>query len=68
MECCSPAFRAVVLEALDSPCRVLATVPARRQPFVAGLCDRADVTVLTLTPTRREQVLQDLLRLVTSPW
>jgi nucleoside-triphosphatase len=54
MELFSAAFRDVVLEALESPKAVLATVTAASEPWVNALKRRGDVTLIEVTPANRQ--------------
>jgi nucleoside-triphosphatase len=55
MELASPAFRHVVLQALDSPSRVLATIHAHAHPFTDALKLRKDVRIFELTLSNRDR-------------
>jgi nucleoside-triphosphatase len=62
MELFSAAFRDVVLEAMDGPKPVLATVTAASQPWVNALRSRADVTLIEVTPANRQVMPDRVLR------
>jgi nucleoside-triphosphatase len=61
MELFSPAFRAAVLMALDSPKPVLGTVMASAHPWVDAIKRRPDVSVVELTRANREALPQRIL-------
>jgi nucleoside-triphosphatase len=61
MELFSPAFRAAVLAALESPKPVLGTVMAGAHPWVDAIKRRRDVTVVELTRAHREALPQKIL-------
>jgi nucleoside-triphosphatase len=61
MELFSPAFRAAVLAALDSPKPVVGTVMAGSQPWVDAIKGRSDVKVVQLTRANREALPQAIL-------
>lgn len=54
MELASPAFRHLVLQALDSPSPVLATIHAHPHPFTDALKRRKDVRLFELTLSNRD--------------
>jgi nucleoside-triphosphatase len=62
MELFSSAFREAVLEALDSPSRVLAAIQMRRDPFLDAIRARPDTTLVTITPENRNQLVEGLIR------
>ncbi len=66
MELRSPVFRQAVLEALDSPASLLATVMLRPHPFVDGLKHRPDVRLLEVTPANREALVNEVLALLSA--
>lgn len=55
MELASTAFRNIVLEALDSPLPVLATIHVHPHPFTDAIKRRRDVRLLELKRTNREE-------------
>jgi nucleoside-triphosphatase len=61
MECFSSAFRQLVLNALDSSSRVLATVPLHGNSFVEALKARPDVQLIHVTPANRENLAGSLI-------
>ncbi len=58
MEMASEGFRSAVLEALDSPCAVLATIHAHRHPFTDAVKARRDVRLAELTPANRDRLAE----------
>jgi len=68
MEMCSNAFREAVAEVMGSSRDLLATVPARRHPFVDALRARADVTVLELTASSRDALPARILEMLGLSW
>jgi nucleoside-triphosphatase len=65
MELFSGAFRDAVREALDSPCRVLATIHAKRDPFTDAVRARPDVTLVEITRGNRDRLAREILVLLT---
>lgn len=66
MELGSPAFRQAVIEALDSPLTVLATIHAHPHPFTDAIKRRHDVRLFELTRANRapvERTISALLEL-----
>ncbi len=53
MELCSEAFRKAVAAVMDSDYPVLGTIPIYRHPFLSGLRERNDVTVIEVTASNR---------------
>lgn len=68
MEALSAAFRERVVELLDLPMPLLATVPVGEHPFVSTLLERPDVSVYHLDRRNRERmkevVKEELLRIL----
>lgn len=68
MEALSAAFRERVVELLDLPIPLLATVPAGDHPFILSLLERRDVSVYDIDRRNREEmkevVEEDLLRIL----
>jgi nucleoside-triphosphatase len=62
MELHSTRFRTAVLEALESPHRLLATVVQRKTPFTDAIKRRPDVTLIEVHPGNREVLVERLLR------
>jgi nucleoside-triphosphatase len=67
MELKSALFRQTVLKILDQAQRVLATIVRRDSPFTAALKSRADVTLIEVTPSNREALVQELVDELGSP-
>ncbi len=53
MQCFAADFLAVVIECLDSPTPVLATISHRRLPFLDAVRDRDDVELVEVIPQNR---------------
>jgi nucleoside-triphosphatase len=62
MELFSDRFRKAVVAALDSPARVLATLMVKRIPFTDRIRQRRDVTVIEVTETNRDGLVEELAR------
>ncbi len=60
MELHSATFRRRVLELLDDPRPVIATIRLRPEPFCDAVKRRADVEVLTVTPANRDPLVGEL--------
>jgi nucleoside-triphosphatase len=60
MELFSRAFREAVVEALDSPSRVLATIHARRDPFTEEIRARPDVVLVEVTRRNRDRLAREI--------
>jgi nucleoside-triphosphatase len=60
MECGSERFRHAVLDALEAPVSVLATLGNARLPFFLAMRERPDVEVLTLTEHNRDAMVAEL--------
>jgi nucleoside-triphosphatase len=56
MELMSPAFRAAVASAIESPLRILATAMSKAHPFVDGLKRRPDVEVVAVSTANRDSL------------
>lgn len=54
MECFSPVFRKAVLEVLDSPNPVLASIAEKGNSFIAGIKSREDVEVHKILTHNRD--------------
>jgi nucleoside-triphosphatase len=64
MELFLPAFRQMVLVAIESPKPVLGTVMARAEPWVDAIKIRVDVILINVTPANREALPEQILRWV----
>ncbi len=62
MELYSEAFKAAVLEALDSPIPVLATITQSRHPWAERIKRRADVAIIEVTRENRDALVEVLAR------
>ena len=58
MELASSPFRSTLLELLDAPVPLLATIHAARDPFTESILARDDVSVYRLNPSQRERGLE----------
>lgn len=67
MELLSQPFREAVLQALDSPARVLATVMLRPHPFADALKARPDAFLLPVTRTNRDHLPRRVCELIAGP-
>lgn len=67
MELTSAAFRNIVLEALDSPLPLLATIHVHAHPFTDALKRRPDVEILELTPSNRDAIVHRVSALLGLP-
>lgn len=61
MECFSAAFRAAVLNALNGPVSVLATIAKRGDPFIEQIKNRADVLLQEVTLANRQRLAEEIL-------
>ncbi len=64
MELKSRGFRALVVEAMDSPSTVVATVTRSKLPFTERLEGRPDVTLITLRVANRDTLPDIIVRMV----
>jgi nucleoside-triphosphatase THEP1 len=64
MELFSSSFRQVVIKALDSPKPLLATLHRGDDPFLKSIRQREDTIVFWLTPQNREDILKEILSLL----
>ena len=60
MECLSEVFRKAVMEVLDSPNLVLATIAMKGDSFIQGLKSRDDVSVIELNQSNRDTLVSSL--------
>lgn len=61
MELFCPAFKDAVLEALDSPSFVLATLQMGRDPFLDEVRQRSDVRIFTLNRENRDLLSETIV-------
>ncbi|RMG53752.1 MAG: NTPase [Acidobacteria bacterium] len=61
MELLSPSFRHIVLDALASSKRVIATIQQRSHPFLDQLRSRPDIALFSLTMDNRETMADRIL-------
>jgi nucleoside-triphosphatase len=64
MECLSAAFRNAVVEALDAPNPVVATIALKGDSFISGLKARDDVTLFTVNPSNRDTLAEGIISLL----
>lgn len=64
MELFSEAFREVVTAVMDSENPVLGTIPIYRHPFLDGLRERDDITVIEVTHSNRDTLPPRLVELL----
>lgn len=62
MEMFSQNFKSVVKKALDSPKKVLATIPVYSNTFLDSLKARNDIEVFNLDVDNRDRLVKDILR------
>jgi nucleoside-triphosphatase THEP1 len=62
MECESPRFRETVLKVLDSENPVIGSIAQRGGPFIQKMRERQDVTLVGVSETNRDSLLEALLR------
>ncbi|MCK5286426.1 MAG: NTPase [Thermodesulfovibrionia bacterium] len=62
MEMFSQYFRATVKKALDSPKKVLASIPVYSNTFLDSLTSRRDIEILNLDMDNRDMLLEDILK------
>ena len=67
MEILSAPFRQAVEAALASGADVLGTIAAQADPFTDAIKARADVTLIEITPARREAVVAEVVALLGGP-
>ncbi len=60
MECQLPRFRDLVVELLDSPKIVLATIALKGDAFMQQIKQRPDVRLMTVTPQNRDSLTESL--------
>ena len=64
MECFSAVFRQAVLDALDSPARVLGTVGLQNDPFLRRVRERRDISLIDVRRDNRDILCEQLLRMM----
>jgi len=64
MELCSSCFQDVVIEAFDSPKKVLATVPMKSSVFVEELKSRKGSDVIRVTADNRNSLPGEILKMI----
>jgi nucleoside-triphosphatase len=61
MECFSMAFRNAVVEALNAPNPVLATIAMKGDSFIGSLKARKDVSLITVNQSNRDALISSIL-------
>ena len=61
MECFSRLFKETLVEVLDSPNRVLASIAQKGDPFIEAIKRREDVMVIRVTIQNRDMLADQLL-------
>lgn len=64
MECLSAEFRRLIVDLLDSPKQVVATIALKGTPVIEEVKRRPDVEILEITPYNREKLLGDIIKLL----
>ena len=67
MECCSPLFRATLLDTLNSRHRVIGTIARKGDAFIHEIKERADVLLVSLSERNRDSVVAFLTELIFTP-
>jgi len=62
MELYSKKFEEAVIRTLNSPKRVLATIPEHRNRFLNEIRRRNDVELVEITPNNRDLVVEDIVQ------
>ena len=63
MECLSLQFKETLTRVLDLPNWVIGSIAQKGDAFIQGIKERADVTVITVTPQNRDVLVYKLLSL-----
>ena len=64
MECFSLKFREALTAVLDSLNWVIGSIAQKGDAFIQGIKERADVTVINVTPKNRDILIHELLSLI----
>jgi len=64
MECFSTLFKETLIQVLDSPNCVIGSIALRGGPFIQGIKNRDDVTVIGITPETRDSLVEEILGFV----
>jgi nucleoside-triphosphatase len=62
MECLSPPFREALVQVLNSPNRVVATIAMKGTPFIEEVKSRPDVVLLQVSESNRSSLAESLHR------
>jgi len=61
MECFSALFKKNLIQVLDSPNYVIGSIALRGGPFIRGIKNRDDVTVIGIKPETRDSLIEEIL-------
>jgi len=61
MECFSLQFREALIEVLDKSNWVIGSIAQKGDAFIRGIKEREDVTVVTVTPQKRDMLVHEIL-------
>ena len=61
MECFSLQFKETLTKVLDLPNWVIGSIAQKGDAFIQGIKERADVTVITVTPQNRDFLVEEIL-------
>jgi nucleoside-triphosphatase THEP1 len=61
MECFSALFKKTLIQVLDSPNCVIGSIALRGGPFIQGIKNRDDVTVIGITPETLDSLAEQIL-------
>jgi nucleoside-triphosphatase len=64
MECLSQKFRGLIVDLLESPKRLLATIAMKGTPFIEEIKRRPDVDILEITTHNRGRLLDDIIEIL----
>jgi nucleoside-triphosphatase len=67
MECFSDLFKKTLIQVLDSPNCVIGSIALRGGPFIQGIKNRDDVTVIGITPETRDSLVEEILGFIKKP-
>jgi nucleoside-triphosphatase len=66
MELISPAFKAIILEALESGLPTISTMGVSKIAFMQTVRERADVRIIGITVDNRDSLREDLTEMIAS--
>jgi nucleoside-triphosphatase len=64
MECLSLLFRETLLQALDSPNRVIGSIALKGEPFIQSIKRRSDVQLFHVSEENRDHLAASLIELL----